>query len=98
MPTRKRSVRTLEEERTLFLQEQTLLSKERTVLSFMQTGLAFIGVGTIISNVLAELPYKVLGITLVAIGLLEVFESWRRLRRYKQKLLGVKRKLGVEYV
>lgn len=85
-------------ERTLFVKEQTLLSKERTVLSFMQTGLAFIAAGTVISNVLEALPYRVLGWALIAIGFFEVLESYLKLKRYQRKMSRVKSALGDDYV
>ena len=88
----------LEQERTLYVQEQTLLSKERTVLSFMQTGLAFIGAGVVVSSVLSQLEFKVLGWILILIGFAEVVESWRRLRKYQGRMRRVRKELGEEYV
>src|SRR3989338_2104235 len=89
-----RKALSLEEERTLYVQEQTLLSKERTVLSFMQTGLAFIGAGVVVSSVLSQLEFKVLGWILILIGFAEVVESWRRLRKYQGRMRRVRKELG----
>ncbi len=81
-----------EEMRTLFAEEQVLLSKERTILSFMRTGLAFIVVGLAIVNLFNNLPAQIVGWILVVIGFGEVFESFRRLYKYKKRMDEIKEK------
>jgi uncharacterized membrane protein YidH (DUF202 family) len=93
----------LEEERTLFLKEQTVLAKERTILSFMRTGLGFITAGFAIiaaagiletfMRVHPAMPF-VIGTALVIVGFLEIIESFRRLRIYRQKMKDITGKLG----
>jgi len=96
-----------EEERTLFLKEQTVLAKERTILSFMRTGLGFItaGFAIIAASSIMEAFLKmhpmipfIIGTALVFVGFLEIIESFRRLRRYKDKMKKITVELGDEEV
>ncbi|HJW97207.1 MAG TPA: DUF202 domain-containing protein [archaeon] len=94
-----------EEERTLFLKEQTILAKERTILSFMRTGLGFITAGFaiiaatgILQNFFSMHPLtpSIIGWALVGVGFLEIIESFRRLRTYRDKMKKIKVELGDE--
>jgi len=94
-----------EEERTLFLKEQTILAKERTILSFMRTGLGFITAGfaivaatAILENFFSIHPMVsfIIGWGIVIVGFLEIIESFRRLRRYKEKMKKITVELGDE--
>ena len=89
----------LREEQMLLVKEQVVLSKERTVLSFMRTGLAAIGAGIVLINVFSE-SYTtwVVGWALILIGLVEVGESYRRLRYYRKRMNRIKKRLGDEWV
>ncbi|MBI4176328.1 MAG: DUF202 domain-containing protein [Candidatus Aenigmarchaeota archaeon] len=78
-------------------QEQTILSKERTVLSFLRTGVTFIGLGIVIVIELFTSPnanLQLIGWAFIILGLIEVLDSFRRLRAYKKKMEGVKASLG----
>ena len=75
-------------------EEQLVLSKERTILSFMRTGLAFLAAGIVIISVLKETLMQIAGFGLVAIGFLEVFESFRRLRSKQKEMEKLKRRLS----
>ena len=97
----------LEEERTLFVKEQTLLSKERTILSFMRTGLGFItaGFAIIAATAILETVFKinpltsfVIGWGIVIVGFIEIIESFRRLRVYREKMREITEELGDESV
>jgi len=97
----------MEEERTLYAKEQTLLSKERTILSFMRTGLTMITVGfamiaasQILGSYFSMQPMSILiiGWSVILIGLLEIVESYRRLRAYKSKMKEISEELGDENV
>ena len=86
-------------EQTLLSKERTILSKERTILSFIQTGLAFIAVGVAIINVFAQnIESVIIGTALVFLGFIEIVESYRRLKKYRNKMDGIKKKLGKESV
>jgi uncharacterized membrane protein YidH (DUF202 family) len=97
----------LEEERTLFVKEQTVLAKERTILSFMRTGLGFItaGFAIIAATAILETVFKmnpatsfIIGWGVVIVGFIEIIESIRRLRVYRQKMQQIKEELGDEDV
>ena len=97
----------LEEERTLFVKEQTVLAKERTILSFMRTGLGFItaGFAIIAATAILETMFKinpltsfVIGWGIVIVGFIEIIESFRRLRVYRQKMQEITEELGDESV
>ena len=82
-------------EKILLIREQTLLAKERTVLSFMRTGLASIGAGVVIINIFASNPSSlVVGWAFVFTGVIEVVESYRRLRAYQRKMGRINDELG----
>lgn len=84
-------------ERILLMREQTLLSKERTVLSFMRTGLASIGAGIIIINIFSTNPSSlIIGWAIILTGIVEVVESYRRLRTYQKRMDKISRQLGEE--
>ncbi len=98
---------TLEEERTLFVKEQTVLAKERTILSFMRTGLGFItaGFAIIAATAILEAFFKmspmtsfVIGWGIVIVGFIEIIESFRRLRVYREKMREISEELGDESV
>jgi uncharacterized membrane protein YidH (DUF202 family) len=98
---------TLEEERTLFVKEQTVLAKERTILSFMRTGLGFItaGFAIIAATAILEVFFKmspmtsfVIGWGIVIVGFIEIIESFRRLRVYREKMREITEELGDESV
>lgn len=104
---RKKRKISMEEERTLFAKEQTLLSKERTILSFMRTGLTLITVGFAMiaaSQILGSyfnlhpMSTLIIGWSVIFIGLLEIMESYRRLRTYKKKMKEISEELGDENV
>ncbi len=83
---RKRA-RRRESKALLIAKEEVLLSKERTTLSFMRTALTFIGVGIVVASVFKDvLLFQALGYVLVVIGIVELVESFRRLRD-KQKVM-----------
>ena len=87
------------EEQTLFLKEQVLLSKERTILSFMRTALAAIGAGVVLINVFpGNQSIWIVGIALILIGAVELFESYRRMKYYRKQMENIKKKLGDEWV
>ena len=89
----------LREEQTLLIKEQVVLSKERTVLSFMRTGLAAMGAGIVLINVFPDnYTTWVVGWALILIGVVEVVESYRRLKHYKDRLNKIKSRLGKEWV
>ena len=81
-------------EKILLMREQTILSKERTILSFMRTGLASIGAGIVIINIFSSPSSFVIGWALVLTGIVEIFESYRRLRRYQKKMDTISGELG----
>ena len=74
--------------------EQTILAKERTVLSFMRTGLASIGAGIVIINIFSTASAWIIGWAFIFSGIVEIFESYRRLRQYKKKMDTINRELG----
>jgi uncharacterized membrane protein YidH (DUF202 family) len=83
------------QEKILLLREQTILAKERTVLSFIRTGLASIGAGIVIINIFSSDPSSfVVGWAFVMTGIVEIVESYRRLRRYQKKMGKISRVLG----
>ena len=97
----------LEEERTLFVKEQTVLAKERTILSFMRTGLGFItaGFAIIAATAILESVFKInpltsflIGWGIVIVGFIEIIESFRRLKVYRQKMREISDELGEENV
>jgi uncharacterized membrane protein YidH (DUF202 family) len=103
---RKRKI-TEDEERTLFVKEQTLLSKERTILSFMRTGLGFITAGfaiiaatSILENFMNVHPMIsfTIGSAIVIVGFIEIAESFRRLRVYRNKMREINKELGDECI
>jgi uncharacterized membrane protein YidH (DUF202 family) len=82
-------------EKLLLLREQTILAKERTILSFMRTGLASIGAGIVIINLFSSNTASVIvGWAFMLTGIVEIFESYRRLREYQKKMDKIKRELG----
>jgi uncharacterized membrane protein YidH (DUF202 family) len=92
---RKQKKRNQVENQTYLSMEQTILSKERTILSFMQTGLAFIGAGIVIINVfMSNFSSVFVGSLLVAIGFVEVLESYRRLVHYQRRMKEIRKQLG----
>lgn len=89
----------LREEQTLLLKEQVVLSKERTILSFIRTALAAIGAGVILINVFPENHTMwIIGMALILIGMVELFESYRRMKHYKKEMNKIKCMLGREWV
>jgi uncharacterized membrane protein YidH (DUF202 family) len=87
------------EEQTLLLKEQVLLSKERTILSFMRTALAAIGAGIVLISVFpGNHTTWVMGVALILIGMVELFESYRRMNHYKREMEKIKGRLGKEWV
>ncbi len=89
----------LREQQTLLMKEQVILSKERTILSFMRTALAAIGAGVVLINVFpGNYTIWVMGWALILIGLVEVFESYRRLNHYRKETEKIKNRLGKEWV
>lgn len=83
-------------EKLLLMREQTILSKERTILSFMRTGLASIGAGIVIINIFPSASAFVIGWAFVFTGVVEIVESYRRLRVYQRKMDQISRELGDE--
>ncbi len=81
-------------EKLLLMREQTILSKERTILSFMRTGLASIGAGIVIINIFPSTSAFIIGWAFVLTGMVEIFESYRRLRVYQKKMDTISRELG----
>lgn len=80
----------------LIAEEEVLLSKERTALSFMRTALTFIGVGIVVASVFKDvLLFQVMGYLLVAIGVVELVESFRRLRSKQKYMNKLQRQTGV---
>ena len=95
---RKKSIG-LKEEQALFLKEQVVLSKERTILSFIRTALAAIGAGVILINVFpGNQTIWIMGIALILIGVVELFESYRRMKHYRKEMEKIKKRLGKEWV
>jgi uncharacterized membrane protein YidH (DUF202 family) len=83
------------QEKLLLMREQTILSKERTVLSFMRTGLASIGAGIVIINIFSSDPASfIIGWAFIMTGVVEIGESYRRLRHYQRKMNKIGRQLG----
>ena len=82
------------DERILLMREQTILSKERTVLSFMRTGLATIGAGVVFMNIFPSIEAQVVGWAFILSGIVEIAESYRRLRGYQKKMNIINHKLG----
>jgi uncharacterized membrane protein YidH (DUF202 family) len=85
-----------EDKTTLLREEEVLLAKERTILAFMQTGLASIGVGVVLVKLFTEWPFQIAGFILIMIGIVESYESGRRLRKKQKEMEILKRKLGRE--
>jgi uncharacterized membrane protein YidH (DUF202 family) len=82
-------------EKILLMREQTILSKERTILSFMRTGLASIGAGVVLINIFSSSPSSIIiGWAFVLSGIVEILESYRRLRLYQKKMDRISRELG----
>ena len=82
-------------EKLLLLREQTILSKERTVLSFMRTGLASIGAGIVIINLFSsDASSTIIGWAFILTGIVEILESYRRLRGYQKKMDDISSELG----
>jgi len=99
MPKKFRKKVGSEEEQTLLIKEQVVLSKERTILSFMRTALAAIGAGVVLVNLFpGNYTIWVMGWALILIGMVEVFESYRRMSHYRKKMEKIKSKLGKEWV
>ncbi len=89
----------LKEEQTLLMKEQVVLSKERTILSFMRTALAAIGSGVVLVSVFpGNYSVWVVGIALILIGMVELFESYRRMSHYRRQMERIKSRLGNEWV
>jgi uncharacterized membrane protein YidH (DUF202 family) len=80
----------------LLKEEEVILAKERTILAFMQTGLASIGVGIVLVKLFQEVPFQMAGFILILIGIIESYESGRRLRKKQKEMEILKRKLGKE--
>jgi len=83
-----------EDKSILLKEEEVILAKERTILSFMQTGLASIGVGIVLVKLFQELPFQIAGFILILIGIVESYESGRRLRKKQKEMEKLKKKLG----
>jgi uncharacterized membrane protein HdeD (DUF308 family) len=82
------------QEKLLLMREQTILSKERTVLSFMRTGLASIGAGIVIINIFSADPSSfIIGWAFILTGIIEIVESYRRLRRYQKRMCSINKQL-----
>ena len=93
---RKQTSRKKESKKLLIEEEEVLLSKERTALSFMRTALTFIGVGIVVANVIKDvLLFQILGYALVAIGLVELVESFRRLKNKQKTINRLEKRTGV---
>lgn len=83
------------EEKTLLLkEEEVLLAKERTILAFMQTGLAAVGIGIILVKLFQEIYFQLAGFVLILVGIVEAYESARRLRLKQKEMEIIKKKLG----
>lgn len=96
MPRKRATRRRKESKALLIAEEEVLLSKERTALSFMRTALTFIGVGIVVASVFKDvLLFQVLGYLLVVIGVVELFESFRRLRHKEKYVNKLQRQTGV---
>jgi len=85
-----------EDKSILLKEEEVILAKERTILAFMQTGLASIGVGVVLVKLFTEWPFQIAGFILIMIGIVESYESGRRLRKKQKEMEILKRKLGRE--
>jgi uncharacterized membrane protein YidH (DUF202 family) len=94
-PVSKRKSMDYRKEKILLLREQTILAKERTILSFIRTGLASIGAGIVIVNIFSDNPSSVvIGWAFILTGIVEILESYRRLRLYQSKMNNLKEELG----
>ena len=82
------------EEKLLLMREQTILSKERTVLSFMRTGLATVGAGIVIINLFPSIESQIVSWAFILSGIVQIAESYRRLRSYQKKMNAINDKLG----
>jgi uncharacterized membrane protein HdeD (DUF308 family) len=92
---RRRKKLNYRKEKLLLIREQTILAKERTVLSFIRTGLASIGAGIIIINIFSsDLSSLVIGWAFILTGVVEIIESYRRLRVYKNMMNKINVQLG----
>lgn len=87
-----------ENKATLLREEEVLLAKERTILAFMQTGLASIGVGVVLVKFFQEIAIQLAGFSLIIIGLLESYESGRRLRKKQKEMEEIKKRLGIKFI
>ena len=85
-----------EDKSILLKEEEVILAKERTILSFMQTGLASIGIGIILVKFFTEVAFQLAGFILILIGIVESYESGRRLRKKQKEMEIIKKKLGKE--
>ncbi len=75
------------QEKLLLMREQTILAKERTVLAFMRTGLASIGAGIVVINIFAsDASSFIIGWAFIFTGIIEITESYRRLRKYQKRM------------
>ncbi len=84
-------------EKLLLIREQTILAKERTVLSFIRTGLASIGAGIVIINIFSsDMSSIIIGWAFILTGVVEIVESYRRLRVYKDRMSQINKELGEE--
>jgi len=93
---RRRRRMNYQEEKLLLLREQTVLAKERTVLSFMRTGLASIGAGVVIASIFSSFENIIIGWAFVLTGVVEILESYRRLRSCQKKMREINCRLGEE--
>ena len=94
--TRKPASRKRESKKLLIEEEEVLLSKERTALSFMRTALTFIGVGIVVANVLKDvIIFQALGYLLVLVGVVELIESFRRLKNKQKTINRLEKRTGV---
>ncbi len=92
---RKKKILDYRKQKIMLMKEQTILAKERTVLSFMRTGLASIGAGIVIINIFSDDPSSwVIGWAFILTGIVEIVESYRRLRRYQKKMGKINEMLG----
>ena len=91
---RRRKKLNYRKEKLLLIRQQTILAKERTVLSFMRTGLASIGAGIVIINIFSNYTSWVIGWAFILTGIVEIVESYRRLRRYKKRMDVINSELG----
>ncbi len=85
-------------EKLLLMREQTILAKERTVLSFMRTGLASIGAGIVIINIFSSHSSFIIGWAFILTGVVEIVESYRRLRGYQKRMHRINMELGEERI